>query len=341
METKLEVINEQEVLGKQFRIYGTMENPVFLAKDVAEWIEYAWANAKHDHRDVSRMIKTVDEDEKLRGTIFLSGQDRDAWFLTEDGLYEVLMQSRKPIAKQFKKKVKEILKTIRKHGAYMTPDTLQQVLADPRSMAQLLLNLADEQEKNRRLTAQIETIQPEAEAYKNVLKTVSGTMSLGHFLEEHGCNDLHSRLVYRYLEEDGVISGARHRPRQEFIDAHIFAFQVREYQKEDGTYQSQQREFRVFPDDSALRLAEVYVPTCLETRKAEKELKAAENEYQKAVNKVNRNKTDKNMQAMQEAYSEMQLSQAILDEAKANRCTAIWSLLDDAKENRPHLRLIS
>ena len=41
------------------------------------------------------------------------------WFLTEDGLYEVLMQSRKPIAKQFKKKVKEILKQIRKTGGYI------------------------------------------------------------------------------------------------------------------------------------------------------------------------------------------------------------------------------
>lgn len=43
------------------------------------------------------MLKTIDEDEKLVGTLFLSGQNREAWFLTEDGLYEVLMQSRKPI----------------------------------------------------------------------------------------------------------------------------------------------------------------------------------------------------------------------------------------------------
>lgn len=50
------------------------------------------------------MIQSVDEDEKLKGTLFLSGQKRQSWFLTEDGLYEVLMQSRKPIAKKFKKK---------------------------------------------------------------------------------------------------------------------------------------------------------------------------------------------------------------------------------------------
>lgn len=50
--------------------------------------------------------------------MFVSGQDRDVWFLTEDGLYEVLMQSRKPIAKQFKRGVKEILKSLRRTGSY-------------------------------------------------------------------------------------------------------------------------------------------------------------------------------------------------------------------------------
>ena len=118
----LEIINEQEVLGKEFRIYGTFEEPLFLAKDVAEWIDYAWKDAKCDHRDVSKMLKTVDEDEKLRGTVFLSGQNREAWLLTEDGLNEVLMQSRKPIAKQYKKKVKAILKEVRKTGAYVSPN---------------------------------------------------------------------------------------------------------------------------------------------------------------------------------------------------------------------------
>lgn len=106
---ELKVIKEREVLGKEFRIYGDFENPLFLAKDVAEWIE---------HSDVSTMLKGIDENEKLIQTIFVSGQNRDMWFLTEDGLYEVLMLSRKPIAKEFKKQVKEILKTIRKAGRY-------------------------------------------------------------------------------------------------------------------------------------------------------------------------------------------------------------------------------
>ena len=108
---ELKVFKQQEVLSKEFKIYGDIENPLFLAKDVANWIE---------HSRASEMLKSIDKEEKLMQTIFASGQNREMWFLTEDGLYEVLMQSRKPIAKQFKKEVKKILKQIRKDGYYLT-----------------------------------------------------------------------------------------------------------------------------------------------------------------------------------------------------------------------------
>ena len=65
------------------------------------------------------MMRNVDKEEKLTQTLFVSGQGREYWFLTEDGLYEVLMQSRKPKAKEFKKEVKKILKSIRKTGEYV------------------------------------------------------------------------------------------------------------------------------------------------------------------------------------------------------------------------------
>lgn len=109
MSNELQVINEQVVLEKFFKIYGTVDNPLFLAKDVADWIE---------HTQVSKMLQSIDEDEKLMGTLFLSGQKRETWFLTEDGVYEVLMLSRKPIAKEFKKKIKEIIKEIRNTGSF-------------------------------------------------------------------------------------------------------------------------------------------------------------------------------------------------------------------------------
>lgn len=122
MSNNICVINEQEVLGKQFRVYGSVDEPLFLAKDVAMWIE---------HSDAAKMMEMVDDGEKVLITnpnnVRSGGQN--AWFLTEDGLYEVLMLSRKPIAKQFKSKVKEILKTIRKTGSYSVTKSPFDVIA--------------------------------------------------------------------------------------------------------------------------------------------------------------------------------------------------------------------
>ena len=113
---ELQVIDEREILGKQFRVYGDFENLLFLAKDVAEWIDYS--KKSNGSYDVNSMLRMVDEDEKLIRKIFVSGQNRNMWFLTEDGFYEVCMQSTKSNAKIFKKEVKKILKTIRKTGKY-------------------------------------------------------------------------------------------------------------------------------------------------------------------------------------------------------------------------------
>lgn len=113
---ELNIIQEQEILGKPFTVYGDFENPLFLAKEVANWIE---------HNKPSEMLKNVDDDEKIK--ILINPSDNivrvlqantEYWFLTEDGVYEVLMQSRKPIAKQFKKQVKVVLKSIRRYGYY-------------------------------------------------------------------------------------------------------------------------------------------------------------------------------------------------------------------------------
>lgn len=104
MNAEIRVIDKTEILEHEVTTYGDLENPMFLAKDVANWIE---------HNKPSEMIVNVDEDEKLKAIVSHSGQNREMWFLTEDGLYEVLMQSRKPIARQFKKKVKKLLKDLR------------------------------------------------------------------------------------------------------------------------------------------------------------------------------------------------------------------------------------
>ena len=152
---ELQIIYNQEVLGKNFHVYGTVEEPLFLAKEVASWIDY-----NKDSRgfyNVSQMLETIDSDEKVKmyckivgmsnsckpvNSTLLDGVSKthkpvisigpaNRLFLTEAGLYEVLFQSRKPIAKQFKKQVKAILKEIRINGGYIneraTPQQLEQL----------------------------------------------------------------------------------------------------------------------------------------------------------------------------------------------------------------------
>ena len=120
------LIDSEVICNQQVNVYGTREKPLFLAKDVAKWI---------GHSNPSRMLSKIDEDEKMIIYAKLSLQNSDITnsyipsesdsckannylFLTEYGVYEVLMQSRQPKAKEFKKGVKEILKRIRLTGKY-------------------------------------------------------------------------------------------------------------------------------------------------------------------------------------------------------------------------------
>ena len=131
LDNSLAIISQQQVLDKTFTIYGTYDNPLFCAKDVAEWIDYSDGNT-------SKMLSSVDEDEKVLLNVSVNStcnnftsegnKKHNKWFLTEDGLYEVLMQSTKPIAKSFKKEVKKILKELRIKGCLpLPPDTSEMV----------------------------------------------------------------------------------------------------------------------------------------------------------------------------------------------------------------------
>ena len=103
----LEEVKTVAIMHTDFNVYGTTENPLFLASDVAEMIEYS-------SDKVGQMLELVDDDEKLTDTIYRAGQRREMWFLTENGLYELLMQSRKPLAKRFKAEIKKVLQQIRR-----------------------------------------------------------------------------------------------------------------------------------------------------------------------------------------------------------------------------------
>lgn len=205
---ELKVLNEQEVLGKQFKVYGTPENPLFMAKDVAEWIEYS-KRADGSYR-TTEMLSTVDEDEKVKihATVNNISGGSDTWFLTEDGLYEVLMQSRKPIAKQFKKKVKEILKTIRKTGGYvnnaekMIDTYFSDIPEEQKTIIQgLLTGIEEKQNKIKTLSAENDLLSQKVLEWGDRPLINAIVRAYGHGIGgdyKTAWRDFKKELLYRY-----------------------------------------------------------------------------------------------------------------------------------------------
>lgn len=229
----IQVLSETELLGHKFTVYGTAENPLFLAKEVAECIDYA--KTSQGYYDVSRMVGTVDEEEKYLRTIFVDGRNYEMWFLTEDGLYEVLFQSRKPIAKEFKKGVKEILKTIRKTGGYIATkqdDTPEEIMARALTIAnetlarrekrlkELEADNQHQQEVIEEKDAKITKLQPKADFAQAAFKA-EGKVDIGQAAKilnlGFGRNTLFGKL-----RDAGIFFKDRNEPKQKYIDAGYF-----------------------------------------------------------------------------------------------------------------------
>ena len=168
---ELNILTERIILGQEFRIYGTVENPLFLVADIARAI---------DHSNPSRLTNIVDEQNKLLLTLTsVHGQNsqgglrenKECWFVTEAGLYKILMRSDKPKAQPFQDKVCEILKEIRQTGGYIhtePDDDDDMIIARALIAAQRKIELRDKQlaaiqEENRKQQEQLEEQAPKVE----------------------------------------------------------------------------------------------------------------------------------------------------------------------------------
>ena len=136
---EIKIINKSTLLDKEIDVWGSVEHPLFRANDLMSWL---------DIKNVTSLIGRVDQDEVLK--LNLSSRSGETWFLTEDGLYEVLMCSRKPIAKQFRKGVKKILHEIRIKGGYIATnenDSDEDIMARAYVIAQRTLARREERIK--------------------------------------------------------------------------------------------------------------------------------------------------------------------------------------------------
>lgn len=154
----------------EIRTVTINDEPWFVGKDVALVLGY---------KDTSDALKRhVDGEDKLTRCFTDSGQNREMFIINESGLYSLILSSKLPGAKDFKKWVtSEVLPSIRKHGAYMTPETLQAAILNPDTMIQLCQQLKAEQDKNKvlqiqnsRLTVDNQIMQPKADYFDELVE---------------------------------------------------------------------------------------------------------------------------------------------------------------------------
>ncbi len=135
--------------GREVRIVVINDEPWFIAKDVAEILGYeAPRNAIATH---------VDDEDKLTHRISASGQNREMVIINESGLYSLILSSKLPSAKEFKRWItSEVLPAIRKHGVYATEATIDKMIEDPDLAIRLFQQLKQERVEKARIAAEAE-----------------------------------------------------------------------------------------------------------------------------------------------------------------------------------------
>lgn len=205
--------------------------PWFVGKDVADALGYQnTSKALQDH---------VDEEDKLNNESLSSLGQRGGWLITESGVYALVFSSKLPTAKKFKHWVtSEVLPSIRKHGAYMTPETLHKMLSSPEGVEQLLLELKSEQEKNKALAADNESMKP-AKVFADAVTTSKTSILIGDLakvLKGNGI-DIGQKRLFAWMRDNGYLihgnNASRNMPTQYAMDRGLF--EVKESSFIDGS----------------------------------------------------------------------------------------------------------
>lgn len=181
--------------GQEVRTVTIDNEPYFVGKDIANILGYQNASkALSDH---------VDDDDKLNNKSLSSLGQRGGWLINESGLYSLILSSKLPQAKEFKRWVtSEVLPTIRKHGMYAT----EQLLDNPDFAIEVFNRLKEEREVRKSLEAQIEADKPKvlfADAV-NASQTSILVGELAKLLKQNGVNIGATRL-FAWIRENGYL----------------------------------------------------------------------------------------------------------------------------------------
>lgn len=189
--------------------------PWFVGKDVAAALGYANASkAISDH---------VDEDDKLNNESLSSLGQRGGWLINESGLYSLIMSSKLPEAKSFRRWIThEVIPSIRKHGGYLTPQKVEEVLLNPDTIIQLATQLKEERARTAALTTQIKADAPYTEFGKSIASS-NDSILLGDFAKvanNDGIKIGRNRL-FRWLRDKKYLQ-PDNKPYQRFVDQGLF-----------------------------------------------------------------------------------------------------------------------
>lgn len=174
-------------------------DPWFVGKDVALALGYAdTVNALKAH---------VDAEDKRGWQITTPGGEQTMIVVNESGLYSLILSSKLESAKEFKRWVTgEVLPSIRKHGAYMTPATVEAVLSDPDTMIRLLQEIKAERQQREALEAKAEADRPKV-LFADAVAVSGSTVLVGELakiLKQNGVEIGQNRL-FNWLRRNGYL----------------------------------------------------------------------------------------------------------------------------------------
>lgn len=200
------------------RVAGTEVNPLFCLADVCKALGLSAKGVNQ------RLGDEVISNYPIADSL---GRTQQALFVNEDGLYDVILDSRKPEAKQFRKWItSEVLPTIRKHGAYMADNIIEKTLSDPDYLIQLATTLKQERQQRIEAERKVAAAQPAVTFTQAVSGSASSCLigELAKLINQNGY-PIGERRLFKWLRENGYLGtkGERYNiPNQRYIEQGLF-----------------------------------------------------------------------------------------------------------------------
>lgn len=209
MDSSLQVFNSEDF--GEIRALTIDSEPWFVAKDVCDALGLS---------NVTMALGRLDDDEFSSTEVTdTTGRKQQTKIVTEAGLYNLIMASKKPEARAFKRWVThDVLPSIRSHGMYATPQTVERMLADPDTMIATLKALKAERQRTQALMEDNARMLPKSVAYDSIIDT-EGTMTItqaARYLAQMDRTITRTRL-FAYLRADGIICKQGNAPTKRAI----------------------------------------------------------------------------------------------------------------------------